>query len=226
MSNLAEKIEFLKTCDTSFIADALVRLGLSDQMHQLTVDNTLCAPLNREDHFAGAAVPIQFSMPSPGQQTWNLFDLISTQPKGSIFVMTGCGDRCYTGDVYAKYAKLAGIGAFVAEGLIRDVKDIAACGLPVFCRGGTTAAKGGGGAKIVSFDRPIQFHHTVVHPGDILVGDADGIIIIPPAHLDAVIHQVEDIKQLEEEYLTVFREGTDVLARLRQIGAKKDIVRQ
>jgi len=220
-----EKIKFLASCDTSFIADAFVRLGLGHRMHELTVDTSLCAPLNREDHFAGTVVPVQFGMAEPGQQTWNLFDLMSGNPPGTVFVMTGCGDRCYTGDVYAKYAKLAGMGAFVIEGMIRDVKDIAACGLPVFCRGGTTAAKGGQGAKILSFDQPIRFHHMTVSPGDILVGDCDGIIRIPPEYLDDVIFQVEDIKRLEEDYLQVFAEGTDVLRRLREIGAKKDVRR-
>ena len=64
-----------------------------------------------------------------------------------------------------------------------------------------------------------------VYPGDILMGDCDGIIRIPPELLDDVIFQVEDIRQLEEEYLKVFAEGTDVLRRLREIGAKKDIRR-
>lgn len=222
---IQEKVKFLSACDTSFVADALVRLGWGGRMRELTVDTSLCAPLNREDHFAGIAVPVQFGMAEPGQQTWNLFDLISSSSAGAVFVMSGCGDRCYTGDVYVKYAKLAGMSAFVAEGMIRDVKDIAACGLPVFCRGGTTAAKGGQGAKILSFDRPIQFHHMTVYPDDILMGDCDGIIRIPPELLDDVIFQVEDIRQLEEKYLKVFEEGTDVLRRLREIGAKKDIRR-
>ncbi|MCI8422250.1 MAG: hypothetical protein HFF50_01760 [Lawsonibacter sp.] len=224
--DLQEKIQFLASCDTSFLADALIRLGQSDRMHELTVDTSLCAPLNREDHFAGVAVPVQFGIAKPGQKTWNLFDLISSSPPGTVFVMNGCGDRCYTGDVYAKYAKLAGMGAFVVAGMIRDVKDIAKCGLPVFCKGGTTAAKGGQGAKIVSFDQPVQFYHMTVNPGDILVGDCDGLIRIPPELLDDVIFQAEDIKKLEEAYTQVFLEGTDVLRRLREIGAQKDVIRR
>lgn len=223
---LKEKVQLLANCDTSWIADALVRLGLGDRMQEFSIDNTLCAPLNREDHFAGIAVPVLFAQADPGQKTWNLFDLISTHQPGTVFVMAGCGDRCYTGDVYAKYAKLEGIGAFVTEGLIRDVRDIAACGLPVFCKGGTTAAKGGGGAKIISYDKPIAFHHTMIYPGDILVGDADGIIIIRPEYLDAVLYQVEDIRALEQEYAAVFEQGFDVISRLREIGKKKDVVRK
>lgn len=225
MDTEKEKLEFLRTCDTSFVADALVRLGLGAKIPELTIDNTLCTPLNREDHFAGVAVPVQFAIAAPDQKTWTLFDLISTCPSDSVLVMTGCEERCYFGDVYAKYAKLVGVEAFVAEGYIRDVKDIASCGLPTFCRGGTTAAKGGNGAKIVSYDRPIQFHHATIRPGDILVGDADGIIIVPKEHLDAVLFQVEDIKELEAEYLQAFREGINVLPCLRAIGAKKDVLR-
>ena len=225
METLKEKLKFLRTCDTSFVADALVRLGLGAKIPELTIDNTLCAPLNREDHFAGVAVPVQFAMAEPNQKTWTLFDLISTCPADSVLIMAGCEERCYFGDVYAKYAKIAGIEAFVAEGCVRDIKDIASCGLPTFCRGGTTAAKGGNGAKIVSYDQPIQFHHATIRPGDILVGDADGIIIVPEEYLEAVLFQVEDIKRLEAEYLQVFREGTDILPRLRAIGAKKDVLR-
>ena len=49
---IQEKVKFLSACDTSFVADALVRLGWGGRMRELTVDTSLCAPLNREDHFA------------------------------------------------------------------------------------------------------------------------------------------------------------------------------
>ena len=51
---IQEKVKFLSACDTSFVADALVRLGWGGRMRELTVDTALCAPLNRETTLRGS----------------------------------------------------------------------------------------------------------------------------------------------------------------------------
>lgn len=225
MKTLKEKIEFLKTCDTSSVSDAYIRLGMSDAIGDYCIDGIKCAPLNREDSFVGIISTVQFSMPEAGQKTYDLFDLVSTHEPGTVFVMSGCGDRCYTGDVFVKYAAMEGMSAFVIEGLIRDIEGIASAGMPVFCAGATTKAKGGTAAKITSYGEDISFHGVRVNSGDIMIGDADGVVIIPLNILDDIIYQLEDIRQLENEYLNVFEENTDVLQRLRAIGKLKSTKR-
>ena len=235
MRTISEKLEFLRTCDTSFIGDAFIRLGLGDRIEDYCIPGASCGPLNRDDRFAGEALPVRLAAPEPGARTWDLFDLIERAEPGRVFAMCGCGNRCYTGDIYVKYAALMRMGAFVVDGMVRDVASCALSGLPVFCRGGTTAAKGGGGAKIVAYGEPVSICGVAVKNGDILVGDADGVIVIPPELLGDVVYQAEEIKSLEDEYVEafgafdVFAEGVggcsagsgDLLAKLRAIAAKK-----
>ena len=232
MSTISEKLDFLRTCDTSFIGDAFIRLGLGERIEDYCIPGTECGPLNRNDRFAGEALTVRFAVPQPGARTWDLFDLVEGAEPGRVLAMCGCGKRCYTGDIYVKYAALMKMGAFVVDGMVRDVVDCARSGLPVFCRGGTTAAKGGGGAKIVAYGEPVSICGVAVRDGDILVGDADGVIAIPADMLDDVVYQVEEIKLLEDEYVEAFGtfaegagdcrgEGENLLARLRAIAAKK-----
>lgn len=230
MRTTSEKLDFLRTCDTSFVGDAFIRLGLGSRIEDYCIPGASCGPLNRGDRFAGEALPVRFAVPEPSARTWDLFDLIGMAEPGRVLAMCGCENRCYAGDIYVKYAALMGIGAFVVDGMVRDVVDCAHSGLPVFCRGGTTAAKGGGGAKIVTYGEPVSICGVAVRNGDILVGDADGVIVIPPDLLDDVVYQVEEIKSLEDEYVEAFGafaegEGANLLARLRAIAAKKGPLR-
>lgn len=229
MESLTEKIGFLRDCHTSIVADAYIRLGLSDKMPELTVDSTLCGPFNREDRFAGVAVPVYFSIPIGSQSTWSMFDLIGTHDPGTVFVMKGCGDRCHTGDVYVRYAAAAGMSAFVVEGFVRDSRDISTSGMPVFCKGATPAAKGYVGTKITAYGEPMNFYHMRINPGDIIVGDCDGVVRIPPELLDDVIEQAYDLKDVEDAFNEAFADYRDkgdkeaLLSKLRSVGIRKGV---
>lgn len=226
MELLKDKIDFLKKCDTSDVADSFIRMGLYDKMKQFTVDNTLCGPLNRNDKFTGLAMTVEYGIPDSKQKTWNMFDLISISNPNTVFVMSGCDEYCYTGDVYVKYASSENMGAFVVEGFVRDIAGIITEKMPVFCKGGTTAAKGGAGHKIISYNKPLSFHNRIVNPGDIIKGDADGLVIIPQRFIDDVVYHVKDILEVEKKFIKVFEEGTNILERLRDIAQNKGISRK
>lgn len=74
-------------------------------------------------------------------------------------------------------AKTLGIPAIVVDGVIRDIVGIKNLDFPVFTRGTTVAASGKAGVGEINV--PISCGGTSVYPGDIIVGDADGIIVIP-----------------------------------------------
>ena len=222
---LAERLALLRKCDTGNVADAFVRLGMARQLGDLTVNGVLCRPLNFEDSFAGPAVTVRFAPLLPGHGGASLFDVFEKSPAGSVVVMTGIPDRCYMGDVLAKYAAKVGIAAVVAEGLVRDSKGCAGCGIPIFAAGGTAAAKGKEMYAVEAVGEPISFHGISIHAGDLLVGGCDGMIRIPPDLLEGVCGELVEVLACERMYDDVFAEyeGRDcegLLAKLKAVSAK------
>lgn len=218
---MRRRVAFLKTCETGNIADAYVRLGLVQSLPEYTVNSAQCRPFRMEDVFAGPAVTVQFAPPAPGRPGMGMFDVLSQAEAGSVILMAGIQNRCYMGDVLAQYAAHQGMEAIAADGFVRDGKGCLASGIPIFCRGGTTTAKGKGLYTITELNQPITFCGMRVYPGDIIMGDCDGIIRIPPDLFDDVYRELQQVVECEAEYARVFQEGgTDLLSRLKAVSAK------
>lgn len=217
-----KKLDFLKKCETGNVADAYVRLGLAKDMAAYTVSSGKCKPFNFEDAFAGPAVTVRFAPMLPGQTGGRMFDIFTDSVPGSVVVMAGIkGEYCFMGDVLAKYAAHQRMEAIVAEGYVRDSKGCIRAGVPVFSRGGTTAAKGKDLYSIAEINKPICFHGIIINPGDILMGDCDGIINIPAEIFDDVYKELQEIVICEEKYDEAFRIGGEgLLENLKKVSAQ------
>lgn len=127
-----------------------------------------------------------------------------TQP-GDILVVDGAGytDRALVGGMMLAYAQLRKLGGFVVNGAIRDLDDIRAGTIPVFAKAVTPQGpyREGPGEMNV----PVVCGGQVVMPGDILVGDEDGIVVIPRLDAPELLEAAK--KNLEEEQRTVARMG-------------------
>lgn len=99
------------------------------------------------------------------------------------------------GDMVAGQAKNAGAVAMVTDGPARDIAGIRAVGLPVFATGLTpnSPQKKGPGAV----GHPIQIGGGHVESGDMVIGDEDGVVIVPYAQIDAVLEQLEAVRAAE-----------------------------
>jgi 4-hydroxy-4-methyl-2-oxoglutarate aldolase len=104
------------------------------------------------------------------------------------------------GDLFAAMARTQGITAIVTDGLARDSEGIAASGLPVFASGVSpnSAARSGPG----TVGLPVDISGVRVSPGDVLVGDCDGVVVIGRDDLDAVHEQLEAVRAAESSYPT------------------------
>jgi RraA family protein len=106
--------------------------------------------------------------------------------------------------------KLAGV---VVDGAIRDLADIRGSRLPVFAR---AAVPNAGGAQYVGkLQVPVACGGMVVNPGDWLVGDDDGVVVIPVARLDEVLEKAERIVAAEKQIAKAIRAGVEVATLLR-----------
>lgn len=144
-------------------------------------------PLN--DHFkiAGRAVTVRL----PDGENGAVLEAISKAEKGDILVIDAKGNtnRAVAGDFVASLAKGVGVQGFVVNGVIRDIAAIRELDFPVFSLGTTVAAgnKHGGGAVNV----PVAVGGVTVHPGDIIVGDIDGVVVVPQGTEDEVVIAAE-----------------------------------
>lgn len=106
---------------------------------------------------------------------------------GDVLVIDGAGavDRAVLGDLIAIGAQRMGANGAVVDGAVRDVDTIAGLGFPLFARAITPRA----GIKEVigSLGEPIEIDGVPIAPGDLIVGDGDGVIAIPLTRLDAVL---------------------------------------
>jgi 4-hydroxy-4-methyl-2-oxoglutarate aldolase len=132
---------------------------------------------------AGRVFPVRCS---PGDNL-AIHVAVTRAPAGSVLVadMGGERDFGYWGEVLTTGAEARGIAGLVIDACVRDCDALAAHGFPVFSTG--LALTGASKVRPGSIDRPVTVGDVVVEPGDWVVGDVDGVVILPGAELDAVL---------------------------------------
>ncbi len=123
-----------------------------------------------------------------------IHEAVDRAAPGEVLVVNGFGDvsRALVGELIAGRAKVNALAGFVIDGAIRDVDAIEQLQLPVFARAVTPAGpyKFGPGRHQV----PVAIGGQCVSPGDIIVGDADGVVVIPINQLATSVEVAEKIK--------------------------------
>ncbi|HVU34960.1 MAG TPA: 4-carboxy-4-hydroxy-2-oxoadipate aldolase/oxaloacetate decarboxylase [Opitutaceae bacterium] len=156
-----------------------------------------------------------------------LHQAISLARPGDVLVATVDGylEAGIWGEIATVAAQVRGIRGLVTDGAVRDSEQIARLGFPVFSRGlsikGTTKRQKG------ALNQPINVAGVTVHPGDLVVGDGDGVVVVPAAEVDAAIAKAHEIRQREEGIMAKLKAGEltlDLLglrAPLRELGLEK-----
>lgn len=142
--------------------------------------------------WAGARVvgPAYTVLTAPGDNREVHAALESAQPGDVIVVAAGgYSERAIIGELMAGRARASGIAGIVIDGAVRDAQDIGEIGFPVFAAAVTPAGpyRNGPGLSQV----PVSAGGVAVLPGDVVVADADGVIVIPAQRLDEVLDGAE-----------------------------------
>lgn len=126
---------------------------------------------------------------------------------GDVLVIAGGGasQRSYCGEIMARYAMSRGLGGFIIDGCIRDSDAISQLSFPVYARGVNPDGPYKNGPGEIGF--PVSLAGRVIFPGDILVGDADGVVVIRP----------DEAPQIAEESREVFLKEEKILRNISQI---------
>jgi regulator of RNase E activity RraA len=169
---------------TANIGDALGRLGMPDAG---------IAQLWDSGAIAGSALTV---LVTAGDDL-AVIEALESIRQGDIIVINGFGytGRAVMGDILARlFAKNGAVGAIV-DGAIRDAREIEAQTFPVWTRAVTPAGPWKNGPGTVGL--PVAIGGVVVHPGDIVVADPDGVVFVPLRQAERVLAELDRVVEFE-----------------------------
>jgi len=161
---------------------------------------------------ARAAAPAYTVRCSPGDNL-ALHVAVTRAPAGSVLVadMGGARDFGYWGEVLTTGAEARGITGLVIDGCVRDGDALAGHGFPVFATG--LALTGATKEQPGSVARPVTVGDVTVETGDWVVGDVDGVVVIPGAAFDDVLAAGRARAAKEQTLFAALRDGDTTVAQ-------------
>jgi regulator of RNase E activity RraA len=123
---------------------------------------------------------------------------IEDMPAGCIAVVdaNGCKDAGFWGDILCARMAKRGVAALVSDGVVRDMAGVLSTGLPVWAAG-VAAPPSVAGLTFVDWQQPIGCGGVAVFPGDVIVADQDGAVVVPAALVDEVTTLAVEQERLE-----------------------------
>jgi RraA family protein len=178
---------------------------ISDNLNRLyALDASIRCQNNSAQTLCGCACTVRV-FPGDNLMVHKALDI--AQP-GDVIVVDGHGDRAINavlGDLICAKAKHRGIAGFVVDGLVRDMPSVDDLGFPVFARGTTAVGPLHRGPGEINY--PIACGGVVIHPGDIVVADGAGIVVVPRNHAHTALARLEAHREKVANYLASVRRG-------------------
>jgi regulator of RNase E activity RraA len=133
---------------------------------------------------------------------------VEAMPAGSMVVVDAMGitDAGIFGDILCERMAQRGVAGLVTDGVMRDIEGVNATRLPVWCQGAASPAAVAN-MTFVNWQEPIGCGGVPVFPGDIIVADGDGAILIPDAYLPEVLAAGPEQERLEAWILEEVKKG-------------------
>ena len=200
----------LAALSTSAVSDALDRLGIAGQALGI-------APLDRRFRLAGRAWTLRYG--PVGQDRGTVGDYIDDLGPGDVVVLDNQGrvDATVWGDLLTTTAHRRGVAGTVIDGVCRDVDRSLTLGYPVFSRGNWMRT-GKDRVRVEATEVAVSIGGIRVEPGDLLLGDGDGLVAIPAARAAEVLSAGEEIDRAEDAIRTAVEAGTSLRDARRTVG--------
>jgi 4-hydroxy-4-methyl-2-oxoglutarate aldolase len=185
--------------DCASLSDALDKLGIVGQCHRIK-------PRSSDFRMAGRAWTLLYG--PAGKPAGTVGDYIDDVPPGSVVVLDNGGRDNATvwGDILTEIAHRRGIAGTVIDGICRDVALCLQLGYPIYSKDHWMRT-GKDRVQVEATGVPVTIGEARVAPGDIVRGDADGVVVIPKAHEDAVLDAAEAIEAAENRIRAAVRGG-------------------
>jgi RraA family protein len=189
----ASLIEGFRSAPASVISDNLGRLPGAVGLK----------PFHRSGKLVGAAFTVR-TRPGDNLAIHRALELVGP---GDVIVVDGGGDetRALVGEIMKNIAEWRKAEGYVIDGAIRDVAAFAAADFPCFAR--AVIHRGPYKSGPGEINVPVSIGGSVISPGDIVVGDEDGVVSFPAANAASLLEAVRAQVAREEETLKAIREG-------------------
>jgi regulator of RNase E activity RraA len=207
---------------TGNACDALIEMGIHPRamrgVHSIGSGTPFAGPA-----FTLRQVPRPIGAPLSVNLTKHAHAIDTLVQPGQVLVIDtgGHDEACTFGAILMFRAHARGIAGVVTDGTARDVDEIPGAGLPVYVRAGNPVP-----SKVffqtVSTDEPVSCGGVAVKPGDIVFGDATGILVIPPDLLPEVVERAEAIGRKEARWMAGIREGKSLAQSQQDAEGGKD----
>jgi 4-hydroxy-4-methyl-2-oxoglutarate aldolase len=175
-----------KGAPSGFVTDAINSRGCMDWHIK---------PLKPDMYVCGPAVT---ALCAPGDLL-AVMAILDFVKKGDVIVIAGAGEglAAKLGDLWLHWANRLGVAGIVCDGLVRDVKGLLSAKVPVFARG--SAPNGGFKNGPGEINCMVSCGGISLQPGDIVVGDLDGVVVVPSSQIEAAAAQLRLVKKKEAE---------------------------
>lgn len=205
--DLAERCSHLPT---STLSDAMDRLGIAGQVIGV-------APLERNFRMAGSAFTVRYA--PVGTTGGTVGDYIDDVPPGSVVVIDNRGrlDATVWGGILSGHAQRRAVAGTVIDGVCRDVSTSTALGYPIFARG-VSMRTGKDRVCVEAVNEPVVLGTVRVHPHDVVVGDADGLVVLPVHRVEEILTAAESIQRNEEAIERLVAGGHRLADARQQMG--------
>ena len=190
----------LNSASTATLTTVLLKKGLRNVWMRGT------APLVRgQGRRVGEAFTLRFvparedlATPASWSSPISTRAAIEAMPEGCIAVADARGvtDAGIFGDILAARMAKRSVGGLVTDGVMRDVAGVLGTGLPIWCQG-VAAPPSVAGLTFVSWNEPIGCGGVAVFPGDVVVADDDGAVVIPQAMVAEVAEEAAEQERME-----------------------------
>lgn len=185
-----ELVALFDGLDTPGVSDAMDRLGIPGQ----------CLGIAPLDNYRGTVVGPAFTVKyvSCGQPAGTVGDFIDAVVEGDVIVIDNDGrtDCTVWGDIMTQYAGIRKFGATVIDGVCRDVAKALADGYPLFTRG-RFMRTGKDRVEVAAVNEPVSVGTARVCARDIVVADANGVVVVPRARARDVAEAARRIEATE-----------------------------
>jgi 4-hydroxy-4-methyl-2-oxoglutarate aldolase len=202
---------------TPTVSDALDRLGIAGQALGI-------APLDRSFRLVGRAWTLRYG--PVGQDRGTVGDYIDDLGPGDVVVLDNQGrlDATVWGDLLTIVAHRRQVAGTVIDGICRDVDRSLTLGYPIFSRGNWMRT-GKDRVRVEATQVPVSVGGIRVEPGDLLLGDGDGVVVVPAARADEVLETAERIEGAEAAIRAAVEAGTP-LGEARRAAGYHDLQRR
>lgn len=197
------------------VSDILHAQGLHDRVMQFEIQ-----PLDPATHLAGLVRTMSsrplVGEPKPGREYELLFEAIDGLGAGEVLV-TDRMDCCAWGELCAEAAMRRGGNGAVIDGFTRDSAELRRLGFPLWCRGRHMSDMLYH-RVITGINEPVLSGGVAVHPGDLLLGSEDGVVVVPARRIEAVVDAAYAKSTAESKVRTALRRGMSAGAAYKKYG--------